>query len=119
MGALINQSPKMVVEDATLHAKHAKEADYYIKVIKTDGQILSFDKSGRLTTKDVRMTFIPYYAWCHRGSGKMRVWQAQDLNASRPSKPATLASLSNITASTPATSLSSISDRLVPKDGDD
>ena len=119
MGALINQSPKMVVEDATLHAKHAKEADYYIKVIKTDGQILSFDKSGRLTTKDVRMTFIPYYAWCHRGSGKMRVWQAQDLNASRPSKPATLASLSKITASTPATSLSSISDRLVPKDGDD
>ena len=119
MGALINQSPKMVVEDGTLHAKHAKEADYYIKVIKTDGQILSFDKSGRLTTKDVRMTFIPYYAWCHRGSGKMRVWQAQDLNASRPSKPATLASLSKITASTPATSLSSISDRLVPKDGDD
>ena len=119
MGALINQSPKMVVEDATLHAKPAKEADYYIKVIKTDGQILSFDKSGRLTAKDVRMTFIPYYAWCHRGSGKMRVWQAQDLNASRPSKPATLASLSKITASTPATSLSSISDRLVPKDGDD
>ena len=119
MGALINQSPKMVVEDATLHAKPAKEADYYIKVIKTDGQILSFDKSGRLTAKDVRMTFIPYYAWCHRGSGKMRVWQAQDLNASRPSKPTTLASLSKITASTPATSLSSISDRLVPKDGDD
>ena len=119
MGALINQSPKMVVEDGTLHAKDKKVADYYIKTIKTDAQTLSFDKDGRLTTKDVKLTLIPYYAWCHRGSGKMRVWLTQDLNASRPSKPATLASLSKITASTPATSLSSINDRLVPKDGDD
>ena len=119
MGALINQEPKMVVEDGTLHAKDTKVADYYIKVIKTDAQILSFDKGGRLTTKDVRMTLIPYYAWCHRGSGKMRVWQAQDLNASRPSKPATLASLSKITASTKTGALSSINDRLVPKDGND
>ena len=119
MGALINQEPKMVVEDGTLHAKDTKVADYYIKVIKTDAQILSFDKNGRLTTKDVRMTLIPYYAWCHRGSGKMRVWQAQDLNASRPSKPATLASMSKITASTKTGALSSINDRLVPKDGND
>lgn len=119
MGALINQEPKMTVEDGILHAKDAKVADYFIKTIKTDAQTLSFDKSGRLTAKDVRMTLIPYYAWCHRGSGKMRVWQAQDLSASRPSKPATLASQSKITASTPASSLSSINDRLVPKDGND
>ena len=26
-----------------------------------------------LVTED-RLTLIPYYAWCHRGSGKMRVW---------------------------------------------
>lgn len=119
MGALLNQEPKMTVEDGTLHAKDTKEADYYIKVIKTDAQTLGFDKGGRLTAKDVRMTLIPYYAWCHRGSGKMRVWQAQDLNASRPSKPATLASQSKITASLPAPALSAINDRLVPKDGDD
>lgn len=119
MGTLVNQSPKLEVEDATLHAKDKKVADYYIKTIRTDAQTLSFDKDGRLTAKDVRLTLIPYYAWCHRGSGKMRVWIAQDLSASRPSKPATLASQSQITASTPATSLSSINDRLVPKDGDD
>ena len=119
MGTLVNQSPKLEVEDATLHAKDKKVADYYIKTIRTDAQTLSFDKDGRLTAKDVRLTLIPYYAWCHRGSGKMRVWIAQDLSASRPSKPATLASQSRITASTPATSLSSINDRLVPKDGDD
>ncbi|MDD6111346.1 MAG: glycoside hydrolase family 127 protein, partial [Prevotellaceae bacterium] len=41
MGALVNQSPKMTVEDGTLHAKDKKVADYYIKVIKTDAQLLS------------------------------------------------------------------------------
>lgn len=119
MGALVNQSPKMTVEDGTLQAKHAKEADYYIKVIKTDAQLLSFDNQGRLNTKDVKLSLIPYYAWCHRGSGKMRVWLSQDLSSSRPEKPATLASLSKVTASTPAASLSAINDRLVPKDGTD
>ena len=119
MGALVNQSPKMTVEDVTLHAKDKKVADYYIKVIKTDAQLLSFDKQGRLNTKDVKLSLIPYYAWCHRGSGKMRVWLSQDLSSSRPEQPATLASLSKVTASTPAASLSAVNDRLVPKDGTD
>ena len=119
MGALVNQSPKMTVEDGTLHAKDKKVADYYIKVIKTDAQLLSFDKQGRLNTKDVKLSLIPYYAWCHRGSGKMRVWLSQDLSSSRPEQPATLASLSKVTASTPAASLSAVNDRLVPKDGTD
>ena len=119
MGALVNQSPKMTVEDGTLHAKEKKVADYYIKVIKTDAQLLSFDKQGRLNTEDVKLSLIPYYAWCHRGSGKMRVWLSQDLSSSRPEQPATLASLSKVTASTPAASLSAVNDRLVPKDGTD
>ena len=119
MGALVNQRPKMTVEDGTLHAKDKKVADYYIKVIKTDAQLLSFDKQGRLNTKDVKLSLIPYYAWCHRGSGKMRVWLSQDLSSSRPEQPATLASLSKVTASTPAASLSAVNDRLVPKDGTD
>ena len=119
MGALVNQSPKMTVEDGTLHAKDKKVADYYIKVIKTDAQLLSFDKQGRLNTEDVKLSLIPYYAWCHRGSGKMRVWLSQDLSSSRPEQPATLASLSKVTASTPAASLSAVNDRLVPKDGTD
>ena len=86
MGTLVNQKPKMTVEDDTLHAKDKKVADYYIKVIKTDAQTLSFDNSGRLTAKDVKLTLIPYYAWCHRGSGKMRVWLSQDLSSSTPTQ---------------------------------
>lgn len=119
MGALINQSPKMEVVDATIDATEYKEASYPIKAITTDAQALSFDEDGKLKAKDVTMTLIPYYAWCHRGRGKMRVWQAQDLNATRPAVPPTLASQSTITTSSEIPAITSLNDRLVPADGDD
>ena len=86
----------------------------------TDAQTLKFDKQGKLVAEDQKLTLIPYYAWCHRGSGKMRVWLAQDLTATTPSQPATLASESKVSSSTanlPA--LTSINDRLVPKNEND
>ncbi|GAE85913.1 glycosyl hydrolase [Bacteroides reticulotermitis JCM 10512] len=39
---------------------------YGIDQLKTDAQILSYDNRGRLTTQDVKLTLIPYYAWAHR-----------------------------------------------------
>ena len=35
---------------------------------------------GKLAVKDVSVTLIPYYAWNHRGAGKMDVWLANRLN---------------------------------------
>ena len=111
-GVLINQEPRFQLDDAQI-------AGTPIKTITTDAQLLNFDKSGRLTTDDVHLTLIPYYAWCHRGSGKMQVWLAQDLLATTPALPPTLASQSTIGSSSKIPSLSSINDRLVPKDGND
>ncbi len=85
----------------------------------TDAQTLAFDPQGRLTTKNVRLTLIPYYAWCHRGRSNMKVWLPQDLRATRPAEPPTLASESKIESSMRIPALSSINDRLVPKDGND
>ena len=31
-----------------------------------------------LNAEDKPLTLIPYYAWCHRGAGKMRVWLPQE-----------------------------------------
>ena len=31
-----------------------------------------------LIAEDKPLTLIPYYAWCHRGAGKMRVWLPQE-----------------------------------------
>ena len=113
MGALMNQNPEFRLGKTEI-------AGTTVQTIVTDAQTLSFDKQGKLQTTDHKLTLIPYYAWCHRGSGKMRVWLPQDLNATNPSQPATLASESKISSSTekmPA--LTAINDRLVPKDEND
>ena len=108
----MNRNPKFeVVEKPDLL--------YGINQLKTGAQTLGYDDQGRLTTTDVSLTLIPYYAWAHRGSGAMEVWLPQELSASRPAMPATLASESKIDASHRAKSISAINDRLIPKDEND
>ena len=51
-----------------------------IDKVTLPAQALSRDAAGRLAVQDVTLTLIPYYAWCHRGSGDMAVWLAQTLN---------------------------------------
>ena len=112
MGALLNQAP-------AFNLGLGEVAGTQIVTLTTDAQTLSFDKQGKLQTSDQKLTLIPYYAWCHRGSGKMRVWLPQDLNATTPSQPATLASESKVTSSSDVPALSSVNDRLVPRDEND
>lgn len=52
-----------------------------INEIKTEAQVLSYDASGKLTVKDVKLTLIPYYAWAHRGEGRMDVWLPIEVGA--------------------------------------
>ena len=113
MGALINQNPQFTLGKGEI-------AGTPVQTLTTSAQTLNFNKQGKLETQDQTLTLIPYYAWCHRGSGKMRVWLPQDLNATNPSQPETLASQSKVSSSSermPA--LSAINDRLVPKDEND
>ncbi|MBQ8049547.1 MAG: glycoside hydrolase family 127 protein [Bacteroidales bacterium] len=109
LSILMNREPKFnVVERPDLL--------YGLNQLTTDAQTLNYDDNGRLVAEDVKLTLIPYYAWCHRGSGSMAVWLPQELTATRPTMPATLASQSKLDASTKTSSLKSIADRLVPKD---
>jgi hypothetical protein len=112
LSVLVNQKPEITVVSKP-------DMLYGINELVTDAQSLRFDDKGRLEAKDQKLTLIPYYAWCHRGSGQMAVWLPQELNACRPAMPATLASQSKIEASHQATSISAINDRLVPKDEND
>lgn len=52
---LLNQHPQFKVTDKP-------ELLYGIRQITTDAQALSYDKAGKLVTKDVELTLIPYYA---------------------------------------------------------
>ena len=112
MSVLINQQPEFSMGETTI-------AGTEVKTLNTNAQTLDFDKKGRLTVNDVELRLIPYYAWCHRGAGKMRVWLAQELSATNPGQPATLASEATIASSHQAASLSAINDRLIPNDEND
>ncbi|MCD8319121.1 MAG: glycoside hydrolase family 127 protein, partial [Paraprevotella sp.] len=92
---------------------------YGLTEIRTDAQVLGYDKSGRLTTSDVRLTLIPYYAWAHRGAGNMDVWLPQDVDATTPAVPSTLASESRVEASYKTSALSAVNDGYVPADAND
>jgi len=58
-----------------------------IDIIKADAQSLGYDNNGKLSVKDVKLTLIPYYAWAHRGDGKMSVWLPFELGATQISRP--------------------------------
>lgn len=72
---ILNQKPQFqVVEESGVL--------YGINKIVTDVQALSYDHSGKLAARDVKLTLIPYYAWAHRGEGDMEVWLPIDVSAS-------------------------------------
>ena len=118
---LLNQKPQFSVESLEFLDEPDGKIEQKVELtfLETSAQVLNFDAEGRLTTKDVRLTLIPYYAWNHRGPGRMMVWLPWQLRATRPAVPPTLASQSKIETSSRIPSLQSINDRLIPKDGDD
>ncbi len=63
-----------------------KDLLHGITTLKTQVQTLNYDDSGRLQTADADLTLIPYYAWAHRGKGRMMVWLPQDVSAATPVK---------------------------------
>ena len=53
---------------------------FSVTAINAKAQEASITGEGRLDTKDVMVKLIPYYAWNHRGAGKMDVWLARSLS---------------------------------------
>ncbi|MDR2914597.1 MAG: glycoside hydrolase family 127 protein [Tannerella sp.] len=112
LSVFMNRKPEFTIE-------RKDDLLYGINQIKTEAQTLLYDESGRLQTKDVSLTLIPYYAWAHRGSGEMAVWLPQDLSATRPVMPPTVTSNATVTASHQVRSISAINDGLLPADEND
>ena len=53
---------------------------FYVTAITAKAQEASIADDGRLAVKDVAIKLIPYYAWNHRGAGKMDVWLSRSLS---------------------------------------
>ncbi len=66
---------------------HGDVLGYPVEKISTIAQTLHYDQMGRLRVDDVKLTMIPYYAWCHRGAGEMAVWLPTELGSASPAKP--------------------------------
>ena len=115
---LLNQRPQFTMNKEQFTVKTAS-LTVPLNSLTTDAQILNFDQEGKLSAKDVRLKLIPYYAWNHRGPGRMMVWLPWQLRATRPAVPPTLASKSKVETSSRIPSLSSINDRLIPKNAND
>ena len=74
-------SGKWTVESG--YAIENKEGDgktFQVTAITALAQEASITSDGRLAAKDVTVRLIPYYAWNHRGAGRMDVWLARSLS---------------------------------------
>ena len=76
----------LLPENPELRVEKKPELLNGIDMIKTSGQSLYYDDKGRLQTREVEVSMIPYYAWAHRGDGEMSVWLPQSLGAVKPAK---------------------------------
>jgi DUF1680 family protein len=78
---LLARQPKFEVEAS--YGIQNTEGDgktFNVTAITAQAQEASVTPEGKLTAKDVRVKLIPYYAWNHRGAGKMDVWIARSLS---------------------------------------
>lgn len=123
---IINQNPKFSLGTQSLDAyipegsKSRLSTYKYLRLtsLTTDAQTLAYDKNGRITTKDVRLQLIPYYAWAHRGAGDMRVWLPQDIMAASSKKQPTPAQRAKVESSSDVRAIFSLTDGILPQNGD-
>ena len=67
------------IENTECQIKDSQEKSFSVTALKTNATEVSLNSDGTLTQRPATVTLIPYYAWNHRGSGKMDVWFAHSL----------------------------------------
>ncbi|MCR4918823.1 MAG: glycoside hydrolase family 127 protein [Prevotella sp.] len=74
---LLNQKPQFSMGKTEI-------AGTQVQTLITEAQSFGYDANGRIESRNTRLTLIPYYAWCHRGQGQMRVWLPHELGCVKP-----------------------------------
>ena len=78
---LLPRQPKFEVVPAYSILNTEGNNKYFdVTAIAAQAQDVHVDRDGRIAAKDVSVKLIPYYAWNHRGAGKMDVWLARSLS---------------------------------------
>jgi len=77
------------------------------------------NKKGDIETYPRAFKAIPYYAWAHRGKGRMKVWIPTSAESAQPKALPTIASESEVKASLKTNTLQGINDQLLPENSAD
>jgi DUF1680 family protein len=71
---LPNNPTFKLINDYSIINTEADGKPFKVDAITTEAQELERNANGNLQLRNVNLTLIPYYAWNHRGAGKMDVW---------------------------------------------
>ena len=78
---LLSRKPQFdVLPTYGIENKEGNGQTFNVTAISAQVQEASISNEGKLAAKDVTIKLIPYYAWNHRGAGKMDVWLAHSLS---------------------------------------
>ena len=78
---LLSRKPQFdVLPTYGIENKEGNGQTFNVTAISAQVQEASISNEGELAAKDVTIKLIPYYAWNHRGAGKMDVWLARSLS---------------------------------------
>ena len=80
--AFLGQQPQIdVVPAYSIVNSEGDGQPFSVTALKVKNAQEAFtDANGRLQTRDLQLTLIPYYAWNHRGTGRMDVWLPRNLD---------------------------------------
>ena len=77
----LGEQPRMKVEEKEIKNTEGDNRVFKVQsVVVENAQLMETDSQGRLSVKNVPLRLIPYFAWNHRGAGKMDVWFASSLD---------------------------------------
>ncbi len=103
----------VLADDAALRPETRPDLLGGITVLRGIAQAVRTDEGGRQTTRNIELTAIPYYAWCHRGANEMAVWLPRDPTAI-PKPPQTTGYRITASHCFASDETSAISDGLLP-----
>jgi hypothetical protein len=110
----------VIPDDAKLKTEYRPDLLNGVVVITGTARLAKRTIDGDIVPAGKKQfTAIPYYAWAHRGRGKMTVWPARKPQAARPEPADTLTYKSKTTASFVHVSLDAIKDQILPQSSSD
>lgn len=110
----VNFKRILLNENCAFDVKFEPELLGGINTISCDAQSFSRTEKGGLKFKDIKLKFIPYYAWAHRGKGLMKVWIDADKSRIKTDVKTTIASESKIDMSPGSGNIGAVNDGEAP-----